>query len=627
MTCLSSRLTGIGPGKRLFMAGAIALLLAFTGIAVAGQAPESAVDSPPVRADESIERHGIAMHGEPMLPEGFTHFPFVNPDAPRGGRLTLGLHGTFDSLNTYIVRGVAPDAVPNFVLEPLMARSPDEPFTLYPLLAESVALPDDRSSITFRINPAARFADGVPVTAQDVAFSFDLLMEHGRPYFRANYGQVSQVEIIDDLTIRFDLAETDNRELPLLLGLMRVMPAHAMDAQTFQSTFLEGPVGSGPYAVTDVRPGERLTLTRREDYWGNDLPTRRGMFNFETIRYEFFRDANTMFEGFKTGFYDLRLESDATRWATGYDFPALRDGRIVRDEIPIQTPRGMNGFVFNTRREIFSDIRVREALGALFDFNWVNRNLSYDLMARTRSYFDGSDLASTGRPAGPLERDLLAPFPGAVRESIMAGEWVPHEADGSGRDRVMARLAVDLLGEAGWRMGPDGLRHGETNAPFRFEFLAVSRQQERLALNFARSLRRVGIEMRVRLVDDAQYWRRLSTFDFDMIQWTWGVSASPGNEQRNRWSSLAAEREGSLNFAGAREPAIDAMIDAMLSAHGREEFVAAVRALDRVLLSGHYVVPLMHQPALWIAHDAGLRRPDHVPMMGLPPELWWRESQ
>jgi len=627
MMFMSSKMTGIATIARRFAVCAIIGFLALTSFDEIGQLPRAAADSLSRQVDGSTERHGIAMHGEPALPEGFTHFPFVNPDAPRGGRLTLGLHGTFDSLNTYIVRGVAPDAVPNFVLEPLMARSPDEPFTLYPLLAESVALPDDRSSITFRINPAARFADGVPVTAHDVAFSFELLMEHGRPYFRANYGQVSQVEIIDDLTIRFDLSETDNRELPLLLGLMRVMPAHAMDAQTFQSTFLEGPIGSGPYAVTDVRPGERLTLTRRDNYWGDDLPTRRGMFNFETIRYEFFRDANTMFEGFKTGFYDLRLESDATRWATGYDFPALRDGRIVREEIAIQTPHGMKGFVFNTRREIFSDIRVREALSALFDFNWVNRNLSYDLMARTRSYFDGSDLASTGRPAGPLERELLAPFPGAVRESIMAGEWVPHEADGSGRDRVMARLAVDLLADAGWHMGPDGLRHADTNTPFSFEFLAVSREQERLALNFARSLRQVGIKMRVRLVDDAQYWRRLSTFDFDMIQWTWGVSASPGNEQRNRWSAQAAEREGSLNFAGAREPAIDAMIDAMLSARDREEFVAAVRALDRVLLSGHYVVPLMHQPALWIAHDAELRRPEHVPMMGLPPELWWRESQ
>ncbi|MCC5978121.1 MAG: ABC transporter substrate-binding protein [Salinarimonas sp.] len=580
------------------------------------------------KADDSIVwSHGIAMHGEPALPADFTHFPYVNPDAPKGGRFTRALQGTFDSLNTYIVRGVAPDAVPNFVLEPLMARSLDEPFALYPLLAEAVALPDDRSSITFRINPQARFSDGEPVTAHDVAFSFEILQEHGRPYFRANYGQVSEVEIIDDLTIRFDLSETDDRELPLLLGLMRVMPAHAMDEETFRSTFLEGPVGSGPYEISDVRPGERLTLTRREDYWGADLPSRRGKYNFDTIRYEFFRDGNTMFEGFKTGYYDLRIESDATRWATGYDFPALNDGRVVREEVPVESPRGMNGFVFNTRTELFSDVRVREALSGLFDFEWVNRNLSYGLMARTQSYFEGSDLSAIGQPASEAERELLAPFPDTVRPDIMDGSWRPPGPDGSGRDRAMARFAMNLLNEAGWELDGNTLRQNETGRIFAFEFLAVSRAQERLALNYAQNLRRLGIDMRVRIVDDAQYWRRLSSFDFDMIEWTWGVSASPGNEQRNRWSSVAAENDGSLNFAGAQEPAIDAMVDAMLLANDHEEFVAAVRALDRVLLSGFYAVPLMHQPALWLAHDAGLRRPDAVPMMGLPPELWWRESE
>lgn len=605
--------------RRCVLAALAALALAVTALLGFDQAAAQ---------DETVTwSHGIAMHGEPELPADFSHFPYANPDAPKGGRFTRALHGTFDSLNTYIVRGVAPDAVPNYVLEPLMARSLDEPFSLYPLLAEAVALPDDRSSITFRLNPAARFADGEPVTADDVAFSFETLKEYGRPYFRANYGQVAEVEIIDDRTIRFDLSQTDDRELPLLLGLMRVMPAHAMDAETFQTTFLEGPVGSGPYEVSEVRPGERLTLTRRDDYWGAELPSRRGKHNFDTIRYEFFRDGNTMFEAFKTGLYDLRIENDATRWATGYDFPGLNDGRIARAEVPIDQPRGMNGFVFNTRRDLFSDIRVREALTALFDFEWVNRNLSYGLMARTQSYFEGSDLASIGHAATEAERDLLAPFPDAVRPEIMDGTWQPPGPDGSGRDRTMARFAMNLLTDAGWRLDGNALRHSESGEPFAFEFLAVSRAQERLALNYAQNLRRLGIDMRVRIVDDAQYWRRLASFDFDMIEWTWGVSASPGNEQRNRWSSVAAQNDGSLNFAGAREPAIDAMIDAMLEAHDREEFVAAVRALDRVLLSGFYAIPLMHQPDLWLAHDAGLRRPDAVPMMGLPPELWWRESE
>lgn len=584
------------------------------------------VGAVPLGAAEADRRHGIAMHGEPALPPDFQNFPYVNPDAPRGGRLTVALHGTFDSLNPFVVRGVAPDAAPKYVFESLLARSLDEAFSLYPLLAQSVVLPDDRSFIMFEINPEARFSDGVPVTAEDVAFSFEMLKTKGKPFHRSNFSQVSAVETLGPRTIRFDLSGARDRELPLLISMMPIFAAHATDPERFEETSLNPPIGSGPYAFSEVRPGESLTLRRRADYWGEDLPTRRGLFNFETVRYEFFRDANTMFEAFKTGAYDLRLEGDPTRWATGYEFPAMSAGRVVREEIPVATPRGMNGFVFNTRRELFGDVRVREAISLAFDFEWANRNLFFDLLARTSSYFDGSDLASIGVPAGEDELALLAPFPDAVRADILAGEWRPAMSDGSGRDRALARRAIGLLDEAGWTLSGGALRSKTTGEPFSFELLVVSRQQERLALNFAQTLRRIGVEARVRLVDDVQFWRRLSAFDFDMIQWTWPVSASPGNEQRNRWSPLAADREGSLNYAGAREPAIDAMIDALLTATEREDFVAAARALDRVLLSGFYVVPLYHQPALWISHDAGLRRPARVPMMGLPPELWWRES-
>jgi peptide/nickel transport system substrate-binding protein len=577
-------------------------------------------------ASEIEARHGIAMHGEPALPEGFLHFPYVNPDAPQGGRLTLGLYGTFDSLNPYVLRGVAPDAAPKYVFESLLARSLDEPFSLYPLVARSVIMPDDRSSITFNLDERARFSDGEPLTASDVQFSFEILRDKGKPFYASNFSNIG-VQILDPHAIRFDLSEIVDRELPLLIAMMPIFAKHAVDAENFEKTNLTAPIGSGPYVISEVRAGERLTLQRRADYWGEDLPTRRGLFNFGEIRYEFFRDANTLFEAFKTGYYDLRIETDATRWATGYDFPALVEGRIAKQEIPIDTPRGMNGFVFNTRKNIFQDTRVREALGFLFDFEWVNRNLSFDLLARTSSFFDGSDLASHGKPASAAERELLAPFPGAVRADILEGEWLPPVSDGSGRDRGLARKALALLQEAGWTLERGVLRHVASGEVMSFEMLVVSRQQERLALNYAQSLKRIGVDARVRIVDDVQFWRRLGAFDFDMIQWTWPVSASPGNEQRNRWSSVAAEREGSLNYSGASEPAIDAMIDAMMEAYDREEFVAAVRALDRVLLSGFYVVPLFHQPSLWIAHDQQLKRPDRVPMMGLPPELWWRESQ
>jgi peptide/nickel transport system substrate-binding protein len=569
--------------------------------------------------------HGLAMHGEPALPEGFAHFPYANPFAPKGGRIALGLQGSFDSLNTFIVRGVAPDVVPRFVVQGLMTRSLAEPFTLYGLIARSVEIPSDRSYVAFRIDPRARFSDGRAVTAEDVRFSFELLKRHGRPFYQTNFSQIRQAPIVGDETIRFELASVEDRELPLLLALMPVFPAHATDEARFAETSFQPLTGSGPYRVSEVRPGERIVLTRRPDYWATDLAVHRGLFNFDEIRYDFYRDANTLFEAFKVGLYDLRVEGDPGRWRTGYDIPAVREGRILRETIPIALPKGMNGYVFNTRRPLFADIRVREALGFLFDFEWVNRNLYYGTLRRTASYFDGSDLSARGVAATGRERALLAPFPGAVRPDILEGRWLPPASDGSGRDRDLARQALSLLGEAGWLLDGDVLRHRQTAQSFAFEILVNSRSQERLALNFAQSLSRVGVQADIRLVDDAQYWRRLSSFDFDMVQWTWPVSASPGAEQRGRFGSDAADRPGTLNYAGAKSPAIDRMIEAMLAAESREDFVAAVRALDRVLLSGFYVVPLFHIPDQWLAYDAKLKPPPATPLLGRPIELWWRE--
>jgi peptide/nickel transport system substrate-binding protein len=376
-----------------------------------------------------------------------------------------------------------------------------------------------------------------------------------------------------------------------------------------------------------VKPGERIVLTRRQDFWGDDLPITRGLYNFEEIRYDFYRDANTLFEAFKAGLYDFRLEGDPSRWATGYDIPSVRSGRIVREALPIRLPKGMNGFVFNSRRPAFADPRVREALGYLFDFDWVNRNLFFGLLTRSDSYFAGSDLSSAGHPASERERMLLAPFQDAIREDIFEGRWSPSSSDGSGRDRELARHALSLLAEAGWTLENDILRKKGSGEPFVFEMLVNSRQQERLALNFSQSLKRIGIKARVRLVDDVQYWRRLAQFDFDMVQWVWPASASPGNEQRNRWSTAAAQRSGSLNYSGAASPAIDRMIDALLEAKSREDFASAVRALDRVLLSGFYVVPLFYVSDQWLAYDAGLKKPAAAPLFGTNVDLWWRQAR
>ncbi|WP_243368675.1 extracellular solute-binding protein [Microvirga solisilvae] len=570
-------------------------------------------------------RHGIAMHGEPALPAGFSHLPYANPEAPKGGRITLAIQGTFDSLNPYIVLGVAPPAVPTYVLQSLMMRSQDEPFTLYGLVAESVELPDDRSFVTFHINPKARFSDGHALTAEDVRFTFEILKKSGKPFYRSTFGQVKAVEVSEPYKIRFDLSGTNDRELPLLIAMMPIFAAHATNPDTFDKTTLTPPIGSGPYTITEVRPGERVVLKRRKDFWAEDLPVLRGLFNFEEIRYDLYRDANTMFEAFKAGLYDYRLEGDPTRWATGYDFPSVKAGLIAREALPVRLPKGMNGFVFNTRKPIFADVRVREALNYLFDFDWLNRNLFYGQLKRSDSFFADSELSSTGKPATARERELLASFPGTVREDILEGRWAPPAADGSGRDREMARRALALLSEAGWVLKDDVLRNVQTGEPFTFEILVNSRQQERLALNYAQALERIGIGLKVRLVDDVQYWRRISRFEYDMIQWLWPASSSPGNEQRNRWGMAAAQKDGSFNYSGATSPAIDRMIDAMLEAKTREDFVSSVRALDRVLLSGFYVVPLFYVSDQWLAYDSSLKRPSRTPMFGSYVDAWWRQ--
>ncbi|MCB8820808.1 extracellular solute-binding protein [Microvirga rosea] len=593
--------------------GLLGILLAAALVCV-GFRPAGAVDAP---------RHGIAMHGEPALPEGFSHLPYANPDAPQNGRIILALQGSYDSLNPLIVLGVAPDVVPRYVLQSMMMRSLDEAFTVYGLVARSAEMPDDRSSVTFNLDPRARFSDGHSLTAEDVRFTFELLRKHGKPFYRSSFGQVRAVEVENPHRIRFDLSGANDQELPLNIAMMPIFAAHATNPETFANTTLTPPVGSGPFEVTEVRPGERVVLKRRQDYWGKDLPITKGLYNFDEIRYDFYRDANTMFEAFKAGLYDYRLEGDPDRWSTGYDFPAVRDGRIALETLPIRTPKGMNGFVFNTRRPLFADPRVRDAIGHLFDFEWANRNLYYGLLTRSDSYFAGSDLSAIGRPAGEQELALLAPFPGAVRQDILEGRWSPPASDGSGRDRDQARRALQMLDEAGWSLDGATLRRKGSGEAFSFEMLVNSRQQERLALNFAQSLSRIGILARVRLVDDVQFWRRLSTFDFDMVQWVWPASASPGNEQRNRWSSAAAQRGGSLNYSGASSPAIDRLIDALLEARTREDFVSTVRALDRVLLSGFYVVPLFYLNDQWLAHRSGLKHPDNLPLLGTSIDTWW----
>jgi len=569
--------------------------------------------------------HGIAMHGTPRHPPGFAHFPYVEPDAPKGGRLVLGALGTFDSLSPFIIKGVSPPLLREYVYESLLARSSDEPFTLYGLIAETVEVPEDRSSITFHLRPQARFADGAPVTPEDVLFSHALLKEKGWPYHRSHYGKVARAERTGEHSVRFTFDAPGDREIPLIIGLMPILPRHKVDPAAFERTTLEPPLGSGPYAVARVDAGRSLTFRRNPDWWARDLPVARGRFNFDEVRIEFFRDAASLFEAFKAGEVDLRPEDDAGRWLEGYDFPAARDGRVLKRELPTRLPSGMSALVFNTRRPMFADPRVRRAFILLFDAEWINRSLFNGVYARTQSFFERSDLSSHGRPADARERALLAPFASLVKPAVLEGTFRLPVTDGSGADRTNLRAAHALLREAGYE--PRGGRLVKGDTPLAFEFLAQTRQQERLMLAYASTLERLGIEVSIRQVDTAQYWSRLKSFDFDMIHWTWSASLSPGNEQINRWSSRAADIEGSLNYPGVKNPAADAMIEALLAARGEEEFTAAVRAFDRVLMSGDYVLPLFHLPRVWVAHWAHLRFPRTPPLGGFDLDTWWSERR
>ena len=571
-------------------------------------------------------QQGLAMHGAPAEADGFTHFPYVNPDAPKGGRVIFGVQGSFDSLNPLIVKGNPAEGLRDYLYESLLARANDEAFTLYGLIAESVETPDDRSSVEFTLRPEAKFSDGTPITVDDVIFSLGLLRDHGRPNHRSYYKKVTSVEQTGERKVKFTFDSSGDREMPLIIGLMTILPKHRIDPEQFEKTTLVPPIGSGPYTLAVVDPGKSVTYRRDKNYWGRDLPINRGLWNFDTIRYDYYRDGNTHFEAFKKGLYDVRAETDPGRWQTAYTFPALRDGHVVKEEFPYGLPKGMQGLVFNTRRAMFTDMRVREALLHLFDFEWIDHTYYFDLYKRTASYFDGCELSAHGVPASARERELLAPFPGVVRDDIMEGKWMPPKTDGSGRDREGLRRAFELFKDAGYELKGRQLVHGQTGKPFGFEILTTTRDQERLCLAYAQSLKRAGITALVRNVDGTQFQHRLLSYDFDMTQYHWEQSLSPGNEQLFYWSSEAADQQGSRNYMGVKSKAVDAMIAALLAATRNEDFIAAVRALDRVLLSGFYVIPLYYPPVQWIARWTRIKHPNRTSLFGYLPETWWHQD-
>ncbi len=572
------------------------------------------------------QQHGIAMHGAPALPADFPHLPYVNPDAPKGGRIVLGQHGSFDSLTPFIIRGVAAAGMRDYVYESLLGRSLDEPFSLYGLIARSIEVPPDRSSIVFHLDPRARFSDGQPVTPEDVLFSWEQLKDKGPPFMRAHYRTVSKATILPPQAIRFDFEGHGNREAPLLLGLMPILPKHRVDAATFEQTSLEIPIGSGPYVVGSLEAGRTISYRRNPDWWGRDLPINRGRFNFDEVRFDYYRDATALFEAFKSGQISLRPEEDPARWAEGRGLPAVTEGRIKIAEFDVGVPAGMAAFAFNTRRWPFDNVRVRQALIEMLDFEWINRNLYHGGFTRTQSYFERSALASTGRPADARERTLLAPFAEQIKPEVLDGTWRLPVSDGSGHNRENLARGIALLKEAGFSL-QKGRMQAADGRPLTFEILAATRAQERLMLSFTNTLKRIGIDVRVRQVDSSQYQERLRTFDFDMVQANWSASLSPGNEQVNRWGSAAADTERSLNYPGVKNPAVDAMIEALVKAEEREDFEAAVRALDRALISGDYVIPLFHARRQWVGYWTYLEPAPRPTLYGFNIDTWWHKAQ
>ena len=583
--------------------------------------------APPAWAAPS---YGIAMIGDPALPAGFDHLPYANPDAPRGGKITYGVIGAFDSLNPYIVqggstsaRGLGDPLYGSLVYESLMARSADEPFTLYGLIAQSIDTPPDRSSVTFTLNPKAHFSDGTPITPEDVIFSMEILRDKGRPNYAAYFDKVHKAEVVGDNAVRFDLAGANDRELPLILALMPILPKHAINPDTFDKSTLTPMVGSGPYTAAEIDPPSAIVYRRDPNYWGKDLPVNRGLFNFDEIRFDYYRDANTAFEAFKKGLFDIQLEGDPGEWNTGYGFPAVNDGRVVRETFKTAVPKGMTGFAFNTRRALFADVRVRKALASLLDFTWINKNLYYGAFSRASGYFNDSDLSAIGRPADDREKALLAPFPGAVDPDVMDGTYRAVDANVAAGDRAILKAALDQLAAAGYVLAGSALVNKATGAPFAFEIMVGTREDEKIALAYQRTLARIGIAASVRTVDSTEFDRRRRMFDYDMVRATWSASLSPGNEQLNRWSTASADAQGTFNYAGAHEPALDALIKAILSAPDRVNFVAAVRAYDRVLISGYYVVPFFYMADSWVARWGRIEHPAMTPLTGYALPTWW----
>lgn len=566
-------------------------------------------------------KFGIAMLGDPALPADFKSLPYANPDAPQGGTLKQAVTGTFDSVNPFIVKGNAATGPRTFVFESLMGRNWAESFTLYGLLAESIDTSEDRQTFTFKIRPEAKFSNGSPVTAADVQWSMETLRDKGRPNFKNNIGKLAKIEVVNEHTIKFT-QEKGDRELPMIIGLVPILEKKFWDGKAFDESTVEPLIGSGPYMFDVIKPGEIISYKKNPDYWGKNLPISKGLWNFDGFRFDYYKDANSAFEAFKKGDVDVRFEADATRWNTGYNFEAANSGQVLKEEIETRTPAPASGFAFNTRHKIFEDVRVREALGMAFDFEWANTNLFGGAYKRTYGYFSGSELSSMGKSADATELGIIGTTGGGMRSDLLDGSYKLPVSDGSGRDRKLLKQAVDLLASAGWTINDQGLVNAAGEA-FAFNITIQNPDQEKIALHYQRTLQQIGIKADIRMVDAAQFSTLQKTYDYDMIPVTWFNSLSPGNEQTLYFGSAGKTTEGTRNYPGIADPMVDRAIDAMLHAQSREEFVSAIHAEDRALVAGFYIIPFYSAPQ-WVARWSYIGRPDKQPLAGFEATTTWR---
>ncbi len=586
--------------------------------------------SVPSYAQTATPQEAVSMHGDVKYKTGFTHLEYTNPDAPKGGTLKLDSVGTFDSLNPFIIKGSPAAGMlylgQSFIYDSLMEQSNDEPFSMYGLLAETIERPKDNSWVAFNLRKEAKWADGKPVTADDVVWTFNAMMEKGAPFFKAYYGDVKSVEATSPTRVIFKFAHNDNAELPLIISQLAILPKHYWTAEgrDIGNTTLTPPLGNGAYKVGAVSPGRSIEYVRDPNYWGKDLAINKGRHNFEKIAIDYYKDSNVSLEAFLAGQYDYRLENTAKLWHTAYNAPAVKDGRIIKEEVKHNRPAGMQGFLYNIRRPVFADVAVRKALAYAFDFEWSNKQFAYGSYTRTNSYFENSDLAATaGTPSGH-ELEILEQYRGQIPDEVFTTRYEPPKNDGSGNMRESLRTAAKILDDAGWKLGKDGIRANDKGVKLQFEIIDANPMFERWILPFIANLKKIGVAASFRVLDPAQYQNRMNEFDFDMTVGSIAQSSSPGNEQRDFWGSDKAKTPGSRNYIGIENKAIDDIIEKIIRVKSREELVAYTRALDRILLANYYVIPQWHSDHFNLAYWKKLERPKMLsPLTPGVSDTWW----